>query len=34
VVRETVKTHGQNLIKGFNNLLRDIEEGDDQCTSR
>jgi polyhydroxyalkanoate synthase len=30
VVREAVKTHGQNLIKGFNNLLRDIEEGDDQ----
>jgi len=28
VFRETVKTHGQNLIKGFNNLLRDIEEGD------
>lgn len=30
VFRETVKTHGQNLIKGFNNLLRDIEEGDGQ----
>ncbi|MBS1171698.1 MAG: poly-beta-hydroxybutyrate synthase [Proteobacteria bacterium] len=28
VFRETVKSHGQNLIKGFNNLLRDIEEGD------
>ena len=28
VFRETVKTHGQNLIKGFNNLLRDIEEGE------
>ncbi|MCK0507546.1 PHA/PHB synthase family protein [Aromatoleum anaerobium] len=28
VVRETVKSHGQNLIKGFKNLLRDIEEGD------
>jgi polyhydroxyalkanoate synthase len=27
VFRETVKTQGQNLIKGFNNLLRDIEEG-------
>ncbi|PIV76915.1 MAG: class I poly(R)-hydroxyalkanoic acid synthase, partial [Rhodocyclales bacterium CG17_big_fil_post_rev_8_21_14_2_50_68_7] len=27
VFRETVKTHGQNLLKGFNNLLRDIEEG-------
>ena len=30
VFRETVKTHGQNLLKGFNNLLRDIEEGDGQ----
>ena len=30
VLRETVKTHGQNLLKGFNNLLRDIEEGDGQ----
>ena len=30
VLRETVKTHGQNLVKGFNNLLRDIEEGDGQ----
>ncbi len=30
VFRETVKSHGQNLIKGFNNLLRDIEEGDGQ----
>jgi polyhydroxyalkanoate synthase len=28
VFRETVKSHGQNLVKGFNNLLRDIEEGD------
>ncbi|GAB4442734.1 MAG: class I poly(R)-hydroxyalkanoic acid synthase [Rhodocyclaceae bacterium] len=27
VFRETVKTHGRNLLKGFNNLLRDIEEG-------
>ena len=26
--RETVKSHGQNLIKGLNNLLRDVEEGD------
>ena len=26
VFRETVKTHGQNLIKGLNNLLRDVEE--------
>ena len=30
VLRETVKTHGQNLLNGFNNLLRDIEEGDGQ----
>ncbi len=28
VFRETVKSHGQNLVKGFNNLLRDIEDGD------
>ena len=28
VFRETVKSHGQNLVKGLNNLLRDIEEGD------
>ena len=28
VLRETVKTKGQNLLKGFNNLLRDIEAGD------
>ncbi|MBX3684856.1 MAG: class I poly(R)-hydroxyalkanoic acid synthase [Rhodocyclaceae bacterium] len=27
VFRETVKNHGQNLVKGLNNLLRDIEEG-------
>ncbi len=30
VLRETVRSHGQNLLKGFNNLLRDIEEGDGQ----
>ncbi len=30
VLRETVRTQGQNLLKGFNNLLRDIEEGDGQ----
>ncbi len=30
VFRETVKSHGRNLLKGFNNLLRDIEEGDGQ----
>ncbi len=28
VFRETVRSHGQNLIKGFNNLLRDMEDGD------
>ncbi|NTV12262.1 MAG: class I poly(R)-hydroxyalkanoic acid synthase, partial [Zoogloea sp.] len=28
VFRETVKSNGQNLIKGLNNLLRDIEDGD------
>ena len=28
VLRETVKSHGQNLLKGFNNLLRDIDAGD------
>ena len=27
VFRETVKSHGQNLVKGLNNLLRDIEDG-------
>ncbi|MCX7898066.1 MAG: class I poly(R)-hydroxyalkanoic acid synthase [Rhodocyclaceae bacterium] len=30
VLRETVKSHGQNLIKGLNNLLRDLEAGDGQ----
>lgn len=30
VVRETLDTHGQNLLNGFNNLLRDIEAGDGQ----
>ncbi|OIQ87486.1 poly-beta-hydroxybutyrate polymerase [mine drainage metagenome] len=30
VLRETVRSHGQNLLKGFNNLLRDIEAGDGQ----
>jgi polyhydroxyalkanoate synthase len=30
VFRETVKTHGQNLLKGLNNLLRDIDEGKGQ----
>ncbi|MDO9596997.1 MAG: class I poly(R)-hydroxyalkanoic acid synthase [Azoarcus sp.] len=30
VFRETVKSHGQNLIKGLNNLLRDVEDGSGQ----
>ena len=30
VFRETVKSHGQNLVKGLNNLLRDIEDGEGQ----
>ena len=30
VLRETVRSHGQNLVKGLNNLLRDIEEGEGQ----
>jgi polyhydroxyalkanoate synthase len=30
VFRETVKSNGQNLLKGLNNLLRDIEDGDGQ----
>ena len=34
VFRETVKSHGQNLIKGLNNLLRDVEEGDGQLRVR
>jgi polyhydroxyalkanoate synthase len=34
VFRETVKTHGQNLLKGFNNLLRDMEGGDGQLRVR
>ena len=28
VFQETVRSNGQNLIKGLNNLLRDIEDGD------
>ncbi|MBI1907102.1 MAG: class I poly(R)-hydroxyalkanoic acid synthase [Rhodocyclales bacterium] len=30
VFRETVKSHGQNLLNGLNNLLRDMEDGDGQ----
>src|SRR5574343_1793013 len=34
VFRETVKSHGQNLIKGLNNLLQDMEAGDGQLRIR
>lgn len=34
VFRETVKSHGQNLVKGLNNLLHDIESGDGQLRIR
>ncbi len=34
VVRETVSSGGQNLIKGFDNLLRDMEAGDGQLRVR
>ncbi|HRP97327.1 MAG TPA: class I poly(R)-hydroxyalkanoic acid synthase [Rhodocyclaceae bacterium] len=34
VFRETVKNHGQNLIRGLNNLLRDIEDGGGQLRVR
>jgi polyhydroxyalkanoate synthase len=34
VFRETVKSHGQNLVKGFNNLLQDLESGDGQLRIR
>ncbi|MFX6170882.1 class I poly(R)-hydroxyalkanoic acid synthase, partial [Acinetobacter baumannii] len=30
----TVRSHGQNLLRGFNNLLRDIEDGDGQLRVR
>jgi len=30
VLRETARTRGQNLLKGFANLLRDLEEGEGQ----
>jgi len=30
VLRETVNSRGQNLLNGFDNLLRDIEDGDGQ----
>ncbi len=34
VVRETVKSNGQNLINGFDNLLRDMGTGDGQLRIR
>ncbi len=34
VFRETVKSHGQNLVKGFNNLLRDIDDVDGKLRVR
>ncbi|HRE17726.1 MAG TPA: class I poly(R)-hydroxyalkanoic acid synthase [Rhodocyclaceae bacterium] len=34
VFRETVKSHGQNLIKGLNNMLHDIEAGNGQLRIR
>ena len=34
VFRETVKSHGQNLVKGFANLLQDMEAGDGQLRIR
>ncbi len=34
VIHETVRSQGQNLLNGLNNLLRDIEEGDGQLRIR
>lgn len=34
VFRETLRTHGQNLVKGLNNLLQDVEAGDGQLRIR
>ncbi|MBK5913064.1 PHA/PHB synthase family protein [Rhodocyclus purpureus] len=34
VFRETVKSNGQNLLKGFKNLLHDFEAGDGQLRIR
>lgn len=34
VFRETVKSGGQNLLKGLNNLLRDVEDGDGKLRVR
>ncbi|KAF7599491.1 MAG: class I poly(R)-hydroxyalkanoic acid synthase [Candidatus Dactylopiibacterium carminicum] len=34
VFQETLRTQGQNLIRGFNNLLRDVEAGNGQLRIR
>ncbi|MGD9522174.1 MAG: class I poly(R)-hydroxyalkanoic acid synthase, partial [Tepidiphilus sp.] len=34
VFRETLRTHGQNLVRGLKNLLRDLEEGGGQLRIR
>ena len=34
VLRETVRSHGQNLLNGLANLLRDIEDGEGQLRIR
>ncbi|MCL2523050.1 MAG: class I poly(R)-hydroxyalkanoic acid synthase [Betaproteobacteria bacterium] len=34
VFRETVNSHGKNLLKGLNNLLHDVEAGDGQLRIR
>lgn len=34
VLRETLKTHGHNLLHGLNNLLRDLEAGEGQLRIR
>ena len=31
VLRETLSTGGENLLRGLNNLLGDIEKGDGQA---
>ncbi|MGE5386194.1 MAG: class I poly(R)-hydroxyalkanoic acid synthase [Betaproteobacteria bacterium] len=34
VFRETLKSHGQNLLQGLNNLLQDVEAGDGKLRIR
>jgi polyhydroxyalkanoate synthase len=34
VLRETLRSHGTNLVRGLNNLLRDLEAGDGQLRVR